>query len=151
MTDKLTDVIDEMVRNKTFSLDALDAVKGLRDRAIEQDRQIERLNSLLETRGESEARLRAENSTLQRTIEDHAKNESSLREREGKVLALELAEARSTATAGALREAFGIVFKNTTVRESVQRSTAVAVPGTASQMGFPTTVPEHSTVERTVE
>jgi len=151
VTDKLTDVIDEMVRNKTFSLDALEAVKGLKDRAIEQEKKIERLDSLLATRAESEARLRAENSTLQRTIDDHAKNEISLREREAKVLTLELAEARSTATAGALREAFGIVFKNTTIRESVQRSTAVAVPGTATSMGFPATVPEHSTVERTVE
>lgn len=44
MTDKLSDLIDEMVRQKTFSFDVLEAVRGLRERPVAQDAQIEKLH-----------------------------------------------------------------------------------------------------------
>lgn len=152
MTDKLTDLIDQMVETKTFSLDALTAIKALKDKAQSQEAQIERLNALSDRQCQVVEDGVTENSKLRAMISAHFEREADLLKREAKVLDLQLAEARAVATAAALRESFGIVFKNTTVRESIQRSTAVPTSiGPQGQFAHPVTMPESSVIDRTAE
>jgi uncharacterized coiled-coil protein SlyX len=150
VADKLSDLIDDMVREKTFSLDALDAVKGLRDRALVQDASIEKLTKTLADRDETIGKMRSQASELSAEITAFKARESSIAEREGKTRDLELREAASTASAGAYREVFGTIFKNVTVRESAMKQLPYSntQPGGQTFTGFQAS---SESVERTTE
>ena len=137
MTDKLTDAIDQLVQEKTFSLDALNAVGRLRDRAVAQEQQIRSLETLRESQGRAI-------SDLQEQVRQLAEQEVGLRERERKVAERE-AKAQQleveTAVAVAKSETFGIVFntifRNTAVRERVVRNETQFVSGPHGAMAMP--------------
>lgn len=150
MADKLSDLIDDMVREKTFSLDALDAVKGLRDRAFVQDASIEKLTKTLADRDETIGKMRAQASELSAEITVLKARENSVAEREGKTRDLELKEAAATAKAQALDSVFGTIFRNVTVRET----TVKQVPYSNTQPGGYTNtgmMPATESAERTSE
>ncbi|SFT11580.1 hypothetical protein [Methylobacterium sp. yr668] len=150
MDSKLATAIDELVEKRTFGLDALGAIKGLRDKAIEQDARIDELLARVEERDQVIGGLRHEKAQVQAALDAMKAREAEMSAREAKTRDLELKEASATARATAYGEVFGTIFRNVTVRENAIRQLPFknVQPGGYTNEGF-AGVPESS--ERTSE
>ena len=69
MDNKLSAAIDELVETRTFNLDALGAIKGLRDRAVALDAQVETQKRAIEQRDGAYRELQATQAKAQRDLE----------------------------------------------------------------------------------
>lgn len=125
-TDELTKLIDNLVEQKTFGLDALGPIKDLRDKAATQEsqlrasqREVQQNQNDLRARDVQIANLRAE-------VKDWTQRTAELENRERKVFDLEKASAVAMASSAVWSDAFHSIFKNTIVREGVQHSTPIA-------------------------
>lgn len=149
MTDKLTDAIDQLVQEKTFKLDALEAIGKLRSRAAAQEQEI---NALTAQRTEQYRTI----SELAAKIEENRQKEGALQLREGEVAKrevkaqqLEVEKAVAQAESRAYGTVFSTIFRNTAVREHVVRNEVqwVTTPSGPMSMNAPIT----ETCERTAE
>lgn len=122
MTDDFNKLIDQVVEERTLSLEAVDALKVLRDQAnddantvIEQELKLERLaGELVEAErslGEMDRREAA-------VAEDRVK----LLARHDEIHTKEVEQAADKATAATFRECFGLVFRNQTISREILRS-----------------------------
>lgn len=120
-TDELTKLIDTLVEQKTFGLDALGPIKDLRDKAARQETALNNANnSILEYRRDMAAKD-AEISRLQSDINDWSQRQAEMENRERKVFDLEKASAVAVAKSEVWGDAFHSIFKNTIVRETINR------------------------------
>lgn len=127
MTDLLKH-IDQMVVDNTFSLDALDGIKKLKDGFAELERERDEavtkadraMNSCHEAIAETN-KAQQEVALLRAQI---AENESIVKEARA---AIAMAD-KHAAVAAAYKDAMQIVFKPTVVRESVYRTTNGMTP-----------------------
>lgn len=129
MSYELTRAINEMVEKKTFSLDAVDAIKDLRAKAETLERRLEQRDSLVESQGATITAMTAKCNDLQ--IENAAFN-ARLAELEKREKAADKAiyEAeKQTAVAQAWQAAMGMVFRPAAVRTEIQRQVAKPVEG----------------------
>lgn len=145
----LTEAINQLVQEKTFSLDAVDAIKGLRDKAAALENLCNTQNQQIADLGNTELRQTSRIGELQTEVANWKKREDELVQRE-KAAAEAIHEAkRQQAIADTFRESMGMIFRPNTVRETIQRSVPVAVEGSNGCAGFVSTYPETSSVERT--
>ena len=119
--------IDQLVADKTFSLDALDGIKAIRDALIKAEHNNELLTN-------QNVEQRKQINDLERRLEQAETMSASLNIRLGEMeLTIKSAEEaiynakKHEAVASAWREAMQTVFKPNVVRESVSRSIPVAV------------------------
>jgi uncharacterized coiled-coil protein SlyX len=119
-SQKLTDMIDDLVASKTFSLDALEVVKKLKDRAAD-------LEHTLTMRDGTVKDLNEFKTTAQRTIREQQEvikgiedREKACADREAKLHVVEMERAVAQARAKAFEESMKIVFAPNMVRNSVQ-------------------------------
>ena len=150
MDNKLSAAIDELVETRTFNLDALGAITGLRDRAVALDAQVETQKRAIEQRDGAYRELQATQAKAQRDLEAWIAREADLKAREAKVRELELREAVATAKAQTLDGVFGTIFRNVTIREQTLKSVPQQLqqPGGYSAQVMAT---ETSSVERSAE
>lgn len=119
--------IDKMVEQKTFGLDALDAINELRDKAeaLNEKLAVERRNA--ERRAEDIRQRDARLTSLESKVAAMDLRETAVADREAKATELEkrvaVAEAKHMATV----ETAAMFLRNSVVRESVQKT--IAVPG----------------------
>ena len=130
---QLTALIDQLVQDRTFSVEGVEAIAALRERAAD----LESFNDGLE-RATTELRREKElaeggASRLETELKLCRDREDAVAEREDKVTALELNAACAQARAETFKECFGIVFKNTEVRREMFGSVPVADPSGYSQ------------------
>jgi hypothetical protein len=113
-------LIDDLVASKTFSLDALEAVRQLKDKAVELERQLERRNQ--EVADLKETKLHLENKVReQRALVDAIDaREKAVIGRESQIHTVEMARAVSDARAATFEQAMKIVFAPNMVRNMVQ-------------------------------
>lgn len=119
--NQLSNLIDKMVQEKTFSLDALTAIQKLRESALEMERTIALLREDREAQrivGE-ELNRKLHEANLQ--LANIAIREKSVEEREAKIFALEKSEAVANAKSSTLDSMFDRIFRNTIVRETINR------------------------------
>jgi chromosome segregation ATPase len=146
MTNKVTEAIDEMVREKTFSLDALNAINDLKTKARIMEGALDAAQKDV-AKAKEDARLMSERySECNAEVNAFKTREADLEKRERAIFEHEKASAVAQARSQAFGEAFGMVFRNTVVRETVNKSVPVAGPGGVMLTGF-----EGGTVERTTE
>lgn len=126
-THELSEMIDALVREKTFSLDAIDAVKALRDKAKDLEQTIERRNGDLATVSKNAANMEREIGALKREIESLSKIHDGIAEREAKVVENEKLAAVAKAESAAYKHALETVFRPNTVRERVIDNIPIAV------------------------
>lgn len=148
MSNELTQVIDRLVEQKTFGLDALGAIKELRDKAAEQERQ-------LKSKDDEISHIRAKNVEHTGRIEAMKVQIEQLLKQQAEVLDREKAADKAIydaekhqAVADAWRAAMGMVFKPVEVRTSIQRQVALPASGLNT---YPITMPETETTTVTQE
>ena len=145
----LTEAINKLVEEKTFSLDALEAIRGLRDKAEAMERENNLLKvQVADLRADHDG-LKAENAALTSDLTVFKSREASIRAKEIEAYDAKAEAKRQQAIADTFREAMGMIFKPNTVREQVQRNIPVASPGSNGSAGYVSNYPESSVVERT--
>lgn len=118
--DTLVQMIETLVQEKTFSLDALEAIKVLRDKAVKLQEELDATKrTLAESRAAREA-LNAEKTTLNEQLNGWTTRETELLNREKTMFALEQRTAVAEAKADAFLTSMKITFAPNLVRNSVQ-------------------------------
>lgn len=142
----ILELIDDIVAKNTFSLDALDSVKALKDKVKEQEKALTKLEEQKKQSNELYNSIYDDNVKLRETI-------SQLRDENKKLLAQEFEAkasiyeaAKQAAVAAAYKDAMQIVFKPHSVRESMFSNKQIMTPS-----GFPSSYPENQTIDRTFE
>ena len=146
MSEKLTTLIDEIVHEKTFSLEAVNAVTNLRDTAEALESQVRILTKKNKTNEENAKIHEIRVSKLRNEVEDWKKREADLIVREMKILNLELGTAVSNAKAETYKECVSLIFRNETVRKEMFGSIPVSIDG-----GYPTVQSTNETITETKE
>lgn len=123
--DELTKVIDKLVEQKTFGLDALGAIKDLRDKAAKQEENLKDAKREIDERRGAEIRASNEVKRLTFVVNDWTQRQAELENRERKVFDLEKASAVAVAESKVWDRAFSSIFKNTIVREQINRDIPV--------------------------
>jgi hypothetical protein len=111
-------LIEELVEKKTLSLDAVAGVNAVRQRALELEAQITRLETMVES-------YRKQNEEIRESNLDWAQREEALKARETKMTDLEKQVAVGEARSIAYKDMFDRMFANRIVRESHQTNTWV--------------------------
>lgn len=122
----VSNVIENLVAQKTLSLDGMEGIQKLKERAETADKEIERLRiqtTSLETRNDALSEQLSQANEQLRTIADR---EKAVAKREDDMHKLEMAAAVAQAEARTIRHALGVVFAPNTVREAVQKHGMVA-------------------------
>lgn len=118
----LTELIDKLITEKTFSLDGVKAIEQMRQKAEAQEARIAEQKTTVDDLRKENATLRSENGRLSATLDDARKNEAALASREAMVVRHETARAVAEASMAAYKDAMTIVFRPNTVRETAQRN-----------------------------
>jgi regulator of replication initiation timing len=146
---ELTDLVEKLVTEKTFNLDAAVAVENLHKKFERAEQEIARLKKAfedvtanwreeVELRGKRDDEIRA----LKQEIASYKANEEKAR--------TSIAEAALQAgIAAAYKDAFHIVFKPNAVRETIHRNIPVAIPGSNGCSGYVNMSTETEASERT--
>ena len=112
-------LIDGIVENKTFSLEAVEAIKSMRDELLSVKKENEALSDKVSVAEKSLKMQQDANSDLVEQVQTITAREKACGEREAQCHTAEIAQARNQARAEAYRTAMEIVFKPHTVRKSV--------------------------------
>jgi chromosome segregation ATPase len=126
---QLSNMIEELVQQKTFGLDALDAIRELKSRAELLESEIKRKDDQITTLTQD---CQAKNERLAAQEKELAKisaREIAVAARESKIHQNELIAAVAQARAGAFEQSMKIVFAPNRVRDSVQSWGSVANNG----------------------
>jgi predicted RNase H-like nuclease (RuvC/YqgF family) len=142
MTEQLTAVIDDLIRERTFSLEGVESIKKLRDRAAALEAELKRAVDTVAAETKRNAELTATNEVLKARDQGMTKRETDVTAREGRITALEKDTAVAQAKADTLNNVFSTIFRNTIVRETANRQVA---PGPSGS--YPISVPEAMTRE----
>lgn len=119
-TDNLVQMIESLVQEQTFSLDAVEAIKALRDKAESLQQTLAETQTKLEARRDQIASMTAEKSSLSTELDSWTQRESELQKRERNIFALEMKAAVAEARADAWQTSMKITFAPNLVRNAVQ-------------------------------
>lgn len=146
MNKELTELINEIITQKTFSADALEGIQRLRAKAESLERELEKVNSDFDMHKRAAAaikegyeQLREENTRLKTRCENIEARELAQNINDVKLICAN--EKQSL-----VLSMFNTVFKNTTVRESVLKNETM-LSGTPP---YPISN-QPSSIQRTVE
>lgn len=145
MTDRndLTELIDKLITERTFSVEGVKAIEALRIKAEAQSAELKRKDDAIESNRKTISNLEAGLDSARTEIERINKDLADLRARESKIADHEKARAVAEATASAYKDAMQIVFKPNTVRETIFDS----VPIAQAQPGGYSTVQSYATTK----
>jgi hypothetical protein len=143
MSNNITKLIDDLVEKKTFSLDALTAVKELRDTAEKQFKDLARVSEDLREQLTENKRLASSIISLESTVASFKARENALLEKEANSIKLSCEVEMYKKLAEQGKDFVGMIFRNQIIMTS--KMEALAVPGSQSQSGYPTTVPTTET------
>lgn len=142
----ILELIDDIVAKNTFSLEALDSIKALKDKVQEQEKSITKLEEQKKQSSDLYNSTYADTIELRKTINELREENRKLIEQEEKAKASIYEAEKQAAVAAAYKDAMQIVFKPHTVRESVVGSKQLMTPS-----GYPSSYPESQTIDRTFE
>jgi len=117
----LTTLIEKLVEEKTFSLDAVAAIQTIRQKAVDLEKQLSQALTSADAYKDKLDAITFEHSRL-------IARENSVIEREKKMVELEKAVAVSDAVRAAQKDMFDRMFANRVVRESNITSSYCASP-----------------------
>jgi len=126
--EQLLDLIRKAVEEKTFTLEGLKAVEELK-KSAEANRQklVDYESRIADYVKKSEAH-NAEIAGLLVTIAEYKKQENEMKRRESYLVQMDVKTAVAEAKAGTIADMFQTIFKNTIVREHVQKSVVTELP-----------------------
>jgi regulator of replication initiation timing len=118
--DTLIQMIEGLVNEKTFSLDAVEAIKKLRDKAELLQTQLADLTKRNLEHIENNAKLTREKEELRDQLNTWKNRESELKKREDKMHELDIRTAVAQAKSEAYFDSMKVVFAPNIVRNSIQ-------------------------------
>lgn len=123
--DDLTKLIDTLVQQKTFSLDAVGSIKELRDKAADLETKLKKAEEYGKRRDMELQQNAATIGARDLQVKRWETREKELSEREAKVTDLEKSTAVAQAESHVMRDVFHTIFRNTIVRETTNRDVPV--------------------------
>lgn len=126
MSSELLTAIDRLVEEKTFNLDALEAIKDLRDKAASLEANVELLEAQIEKHKNGTSALRKENLDLEAVVSQQNTKIAELEAREKTAFEAIYKAEMHAAVADAYKDALRTVFKPHSVRETITRSVPIA-------------------------
>lgn len=153
----LTQMIDQLVLEKTVSLDALNAINGLKSKAQQLEDQ---LNVAHQRHERDEKTIGGLHDRIKAIEEQFSFTSGLLKQREEQIKSMqaqELAGTKAVAELKGFTAAMEMVFKPAAVREQIQRNVAVPVTGSPGgnggypTPGFVTSATESEVITRTQE
>lgn len=117
--DELTKLIDQMVQEKTFSMEAVSAINVLREKAEAMEETIKVSKEAHEDCAKRYNELSDEKSKLQNQLSTWKIRESEIAKRETYIQQLETAKEVSKAKEDTFRECVTLIFRNTLVRDDM--------------------------------
>lgn len=123
MDKRLDLVIEEMLNEKTFNLDAVEAIKSMKDQVKDLEDRKDSLELKFSDLQKTHISLIEQRDTAQTRLVEYEKRESELVEREKEMTRLECEVEKERAVAGAYRDSMSIVFKPHSLRETVLKNT----------------------------
>jgi len=133
MSNELLTAIDRLVEEKTFNLDALEAIKDLRNKAQSLEDSLAVVRERADKFKIENIELRAEAELLQGRIDQYEAQASMLRTRQQQADEAVFESEKHKAVAEAYKDAMEIVFRPHAVRERVHQN--IPVPFTTTSNG----------------
>ena len=147
MDSRLQEVLDGIIQDKTFSMEAVGAIKALRDDLQEEkDKSAKLFDELMAAEKQNDS-LSDEYRRINDEIRGWQARDEDLGKRESNIAMLERSEAVAQSKADAIGLCFDTVFRNTVFRESFNKT----VPNGVDQYGTSQTANEFGDVTRTQE
>lgn len=128
----IIEIVDKLIQEKTFSLDALSAIEELKEKAAELGNSLSEAQDACNQYDSDLTKSESHLASASLDIEHWEKRESELKEREANVFLNERAKAVAQARAEVFDHCFKTVFANVTIRRNISRQ--VAVPYSDSGM-----------------
>ncbi len=144
--DELTQLIDKMVHEKTFSMEGVEAVKALRDKAQDMEAELTRIKAGYEREKQQVSAWERKNGAAENRLKAWEAREQALQKRELTMTELEKAAAVARAKEETFRECVGLVFRNSTLRREMFGQQPIA-----DNSGFATQQPKSETVTETMD
>lgn len=126
--DALNSTIQQLLTEKTLSLEALPHIQKLKDTVAEQEKQIEILTSKVENHKAENRDLSSRLSAVVAERDRLQAAETALSGREARIFALEKEAAVAEARSSAYRDSMAIVFAPNAVRQRVQAMSGHTLP-----------------------
>lgn len=130
MSNELTEMIDRIVTEKTFTMDALEAIQALKVKAEQLEYRNASLTKDLSDSQVVRSRLTQQLSSVQIKLQTLEEHEQEVAAREAKVVEHEKRAAIAEAVSAAYKDALKIVFAPNVVRNTVQSYGSVNRDGT---------------------
>jgi len=134
--------IDDLVASKTFSLDALDAIKNIKDELKRNHKEAEALRAQLEESSKVRTVYIENISILDRKVESLTKQLDASRAAADAGVKASYESEKDKAVAEAYKDILHTIFRPSATRESIQRTVAVPVAPGPNNAGCVTTSPE---------
>ena len=144
---KIDDIISEAITAKTFSLEIVEKIKSLRDdfgTEVTKNETLEKTNADLIS-GNND--LATQVSKLTAEVQTFKVRETSIAEKEKMLEKNEYELIFQKQRAEEIKQLFGIVFKNPTIRETVYRNSTVPVANNGYVQSMSGSENENKTVE----
>ena len=148
---ELLSAIDKIVYEKTFTMEGLQAINGLREKAEKLENELITVKDRIKNGTEENSRLNRIIASSEKEKNNVNARELAVTEREKKQLELEIKAATSDARAATIATCFDGVFRNAKIREQVFRSDVIMRSDGTSHGGYPQTVQNTDNVTRTEE
>lgn len=136
--DTLLGLVDKLVEEKTFSVEGVKAIENIRHQAQIDTARIKELEDRINVYVKKNEELVATETRLNKEVEEWKAKEKAIVDREKLMNRNEVKVAVAEAIASTMREMNQLVFKNTIIRENVQRTVVESTPSPYAG-GYPTT------------
>ena len=136
MDANLQKALDEAITKGTFSLDALEAIKALKEDSINVKEQLKRSEEVKQDNTIKINQLNGEVSKQVTELLEMSKRLEGIEKREKEATKLECEVEKHKAVSDAYWNITSLVFKNTTIKKEMFGTTPVAVDGGQSGCGF---------------
>ena len=146
-SQKIDDIISEVITEKTFSLEIVEKIKSLRDdfgKEVTKNETLEKTNADLISANNN---LGTQVSKLTAEVQTFKVRETSIAEKEKMLEKNEYELIFQKQRAEEIKQLFGIVFKNPTIRETVYRNSTVPVANNGYVQSMSGSENENKTVE----
>lgn len=146
---ELTDLVEKIVTEKTFSLEAAKQVEALKTSFEKTAADRDKISDILDQRNKQLDEKSKEITKLQATLDAIGKERDALKAEQEQAKKAIYEAALHQSVALAYKDAMQIVFRPNSVRETIHRSTPVSVQPTVNTSGYVTNY--NSTEEVTKE
>ena len=123
--DKLTQLIDQMVQEKTFTMEGVTSINMLRERAKGLEEENLRLLETQEKYAETISLSSQEKAELRGQLKAWGERVKELTEREEKITHLEKVAAVETAKSETYKECVSLIFRNSIIRQDMYGQTPI--------------------------